>query len=111
MKREVTKKKVAAQKTPLSRTMLRRIKQLGEPWVLDDKERHLTGVFHFSRYLDGFMFATRIAVHAEVIGHHPELCITPRTVTVTLTTDSQKQVTELDIDLAERINRVISTRR
>ncbi len=107
-------KKKVTKKTPLptlTKGELKRIKALGTHWELDDKQRKLIGTFAFGRYLDGFMFATRISVHAEVLNHHPELCITPGEVRVTLTTHDTKAVTEKDIELAERINQIISTRR
>lgn len=99
-------------KTPtLSKPEQKRIKQLGTAWKLDDNHKKLIATFDFDRYLDGFMFATRVSVHAEVLNHHPELCITPTQVKVILTTHSARTVTELDIELAERINTLLSTRR
>lgn len=95
----------------LGRAEQKRIKALGTIWKLDEAGKKLTATFDFQRYLDGFMFATRVSVYAEVMNHHPELCITPRQVKVILTTHSAKGVTVLDIELAERINTLLSTRR
>jgi 4a-hydroxytetrahydrobiopterin dehydratase len=106
-----TKSTKTAKSQPLTKGEQKRIKALGAPWQLNDSSRILTASFAFPRYLDGFMFATRVSVHAEVLNHHPELCITPHEVKVTLTTHSAKRVTELDIELAERINSLLSTRR
>jgi 4a-hydroxytetrahydrobiopterin dehydratase len=111
-KSATTPKVSKAAKVPtLTKSELKRIGRLGTVWKLDDGQKKLTASFDFDRYLDGFMFATRVSVHAEVLNHHPELCITPTEVKVILTTHSAKGVTDLDIELAERINTLLSTRR
>ncbi len=107
-----TQRKVATKeaKPTLSRVLQKRIKGLGDAWQLDEKQKKLTPTYSFPRYLDGFMFATRISVHAEVLDHHPELCISYNKVKIILMTHDAGCVTDLDIDLAERINQIISTR-
>jgi len=87
----------------------KRIKKLGDHWSLDAKERYLSATFTFPNYLDALMFVTRISVHAEVHRHHPEVCLSYGKVVVTLTTHDAKAVTTKDIDLAEAIERVLST--
>lgn len=99
-------KKVAPPKVPA-----KRLKALGAAWVHDEKKHTLIGTFAFSRYLDAFMFATRITVYAEVQRHYPEICITNEAVKVTLQTPSIKAVTEDDLEMAERINRIITSAR
>jgi 4a-hydroxytetrahydrobiopterin dehydratase len=111
-RKTTTQKAIKVAKTPtLTKVEQKRIKQLGAAWKLDEAGKKLTATFDFDRYLDGFMFATRVSVHAEVLNHHPELCITPHQVKVILTTHSAKGVTALDIELAERINTLLSTHR
>lgn len=109
--RKTTKAPKATKAPSLTKGEQKRIKDLGTVWKLDESGRRLTATFDFPRYLDGFMFATRVSVYAEVLNHHPELCITPSQVKVILTTHSAKSVTVLDIELAERINTLLSTAR
>lgn len=98
-----TTKKVAAPKVSQ-----KRLRALGSHWTHDQKKQVLIGEFPFTRYLDAFMFATRITVYAEVQKHYPEICITPQLVKVTLVTPLINAVTEDDLLMAERINRIIS---
>ncbi len=49
----------------------------------------------------------QVAVIAEDLDHHPDIDIRWRTLTFTCATHSEGGVTERDIDLARRINRVI----
>jgi 4a-hydroxytetrahydrobiopterin dehydratase len=93
----------------LTRTDKARIKKLGTNWQIDEKGKKLTATFDFNTYLDAFMFITRVIVHSEVAGHHPELHLTHDNVKVILSTSDVKAVTALDIDLAERINNILST--
>ena len=105
-KPKAAKKTVAAPKVPQ-----KRLRALGSHWTHDQKHQVLVGEFAFSRYLDAFMFATRITVYAEVQKHYPEICITPELVKVTLQTPGVKAVTEDDLEMAERINRITTSRR
>ena len=98
-------KKPAAPKLPP-----KRLRALGNAWTLDAKGKTLIGIFPFSRYLDAFLFATRITVYAEVQRHYPEICITREQVKVILQTPTIGFVTTEDLEMAERINRIISTR-
>ncbi len=102
-------KKSTPKPPSLSRNDKSRIKKLGALWQLDEKGKKLTATFNFPNYLDAFMFVTRVSVHAEVLQHHPELHLTHGMVKVILTTSDVKAVTSLDIDLAERINHILST--
>jgi 4a-hydroxytetrahydrobiopterin dehydratase len=102
-KTKTTKKVVSAPKVPQ-----KRLRALGSHWTHDQKHQVLVGEFEFSGYLDAFMFATRITIYAEVQKHYPEICITPELVKVTLTTPGINAVTEDDLDMAERINRITS---
>ncbi len=87
----------------------KRLRALGSHWTHDKKRQVLVGEFFFTRYLDAFMFATRVTVYAEVHKHYPEICITPKLVKITLVTPLIGAVTEMDLAMAERINQIIST--
>ena len=48
-------------------------------------------------------FVNRVAMAAEVMNHHPELSIVYSTVDIRLSTHDAGGVTQLDIDLAGKI--------
>ncbi len=107
---KVTKAKTATKKVAVPKVPQKRLRALGANWSHDQKKQELVGEFIFSRYLDAFMFATRITVYAEVQKHYPEICITPELVKVTLKTPIINAVTDEDLEMAERINRIIDRR-
>lgn len=108
---KTTKPKTAKKAAAVPKVPQKRLRALGTHWTHDQKKQTLVGEFAFSRYLDAFMFATRITVYAEVEKHYPEICITPELVKVTLTTPGINAVTEVDLHMAERINRITASRR
>ena len=55
-------------------------------------------------FVDAFSFMTEIAMEAEKMDHHPNWSNSYNKVKITLTTDSEKSVTQLDFDLAAKIN-------
>lgn len=57
---------------------------------------------------EGLDLARRIGEVADEVNHHPDLLITYPSVTVTLTTHDAGGITELDVDLAGRIDRIAS---
>ncbi len=61
--------------------------------------------FEFRNFNEAFAFMTRAALMAEKLDHHPEWFNVYKTVEVTLSTHSAGGVTELDIKLAEAMNR------
>jgi 4a-hydroxytetrahydrobiopterin dehydratase len=61
--------------------------------------------FVFRNFNEAFAFMTRAALMAEKLDHHPEWSNVYKTVEVTLSTHDAGGVTELDIKLAEAMNR------
>lgn len=61
--------------------------------------------FVFRNFNEAFAFMTRAALMAEKLDHHPEWFNVYKTVEVTLSTHDAGGVTELDIKLAEAMNR------
>jgi 4a-hydroxytetrahydrobiopterin dehydratase len=51
-----------------------------------------------------------VALIAEEMDHHPDIDIRWRTVLFSLTTHSRGTVTELDVELAQRIDTVLTSR-
>ena len=64
--------------------------------------------FIFKDFNQAFGFMTRAALVAEKMDHHPEWFNVYKTVEVTLSTHDAGGVTELDIKLAEAMNKFAS---
>lgn len=62
--------------------------------------------FVFKDFSQAFGFMTRAALAAEKMDHHPEWFNVYKTVDVTLSTHDAGGVTELDIKLAETMDRL-----
>jgi 4a-hydroxytetrahydrobiopterin dehydratase len=66
----------------------------------------ITKKFVFEDFNAAFGFMTRAALVAEKLDHHPEWFNVYKTVEVTLSTHDAGGVTELDIKLAETMDRL-----
>jgi 4a-hydroxytetrahydrobiopterin dehydratase len=62
--------------------------------------------FVFKDFNQAFGFMTRAALVAEKMDHHPEWFNVYKTVEVTLSTHDAGGVTELDVKLAEAMNKL-----
>ena len=65
--------------------------------------------FVFADFNEAFGFMTRAALVAEKLDHHPEWFNVYKTVEVTLSTHDAGGVTELDMKLAEAMDRIAGT--
>lgn len=75
-----------------------------EGWRL--AEDRLQRTFTFANFVEAFGFMTRAAIHAEKMNHHPEWSNVYKTVNVELTTHEAGGITELDFELARKMNRL-----
>jgi 4a-hydroxytetrahydrobiopterin dehydratase len=66
----------------------------------------ITRKFVFKDFNEAFGFMTRAALIAEKMDHHPEWFNVYRTVEVILSTHDAGGVTELDVKLAEAMNKL-----
>ena len=65
--------------------------------------------FEFEDFSEAFGFMTRVALLVEQANHHPEWSNVYNTVTITLTThDEGNTVTDLDRDLAAKIDQLVA---
>ncbi len=72
-------------------------------WTYADNRLEKT--FKFSGFREAMSFLMRIAFEAEELDHHPEIWNVYSTVRLRLTThDADNRVTNLDLDLARRVN-------
>ena len=62
--------------------------------------------FTFKDFNQAFGFMTRVALVAEKMDHHPEWSNVYKTVDVTLSTHDAGGITELDVKLAEAMDRL-----
>ena len=89
MKKALTQKQI---KTNLA--------SLAAGWELNTKGTSISREFRFRNYIEGLIFVNKLAVHAEVLEHHPDIILKYGVVKVTLTTTESKSLTTLDFDLA-----------
>ena len=75
-------------------------------WKINPKKTVLTKKIEFPSFVAGLAFMAKVAVHAEILGHHPTLELKKTGVTVKLTTDSIKSLSTKDFELAKRIDRL-----
>jgi 4a-hydroxytetrahydrobiopterin dehydratase len=66
----------------------------------------ITKKFVFADFNQAFGFMTRAALVAEKLDHHPEWFNVYKTVEVTLSTHDAGGLTELDVKLAEAMNKL-----
>ena len=66
----------------------------------------ITKTFVFRDFNEAFGFMARAALMAEKLDHHPEWFNVYKTVTVTLSTHDAGGLTELDVKLAETMDRL-----
>ena len=64
-------------------------------------------VYEFESYATGLSFASAVGFIADAMDHHPDLIITWRKVEVRLSTHDVSGVSELDLQLADNIDRFI----
>ncbi|QIG48128.1 4a-hydroxytetrahydrobiopterin dehydratase [Nordella sp. HKS 07] len=73
-------------------------------WSLVEGREAITRSFKFKNFSEAFGFMARAALEAEKMDHHPEWSNVYNKVDVVLATHSAGGVTELDIELAGRMD-------
>jgi 4a-hydroxytetrahydrobiopterin dehydratase len=64
--------------------------------------------FIFKDFEESFLFMTKVAVVAEQMNHHPTWTNTYNKVNITLWTHDDNALTNLDIELAEEIDKIVA---
>ena len=75
-------------------------------WELSDDGKAITKTFRFRGFRDAMAWMMRAGFEAEQLNHHPEWSNVYNRVEVRLTTNDTGGLTEKDIDLAQRMERV-----
>jgi len=86
------------------RTLLDPLIQNG--WTLEDGRDAITKEFTFANFVEAFGWMTRAAFWAEKLNHHPEWFNVYKTVRVTLSTHDVDGLSELDVKLAQRMDKL-----
>jgi 4a-hydroxytetrahydrobiopterin dehydratase len=76
-----------------------------EGWHEVEGRDAIARTFTFGNFNLAFAFMTRVAMLAEKMGHHPEWSNVYNRVDVVLATHTVSGVTELDVKMAEAMNR------
>ena len=90
---------------PLTSGEIEQLEQQLPGWSLVDGKLHRELVF--SDFNAAFGFMTRVALIAEAMGHHPEWCNVWNRVVIDLTTHDTGGLSNLDQQLAQRINALV----
>jgi 4a-hydroxytetrahydrobiopterin dehydratase len=75
-------------------------------WEL--KTDYLIKEFKFRNFVEAFSFMTAVAFEAEKMDHHPDWENVYNKVTIRLSTHDSGGVTEKDLELAKKIERIYS---
>ena len=90
---------------PLTPGAIEQLEQQLPGWSLVDGKLHRELVF--SDFNAAFGFMTRVALIAEAMGHHPEWRNVWNRVAIDLTTHDTGGLSNLDQQLAQRINALV----
>jgi len=91
-------------RTPLGEEAIQQALDSLNEWTFENDAIHRT--FLFSTFREAMSFIVRVGFEAEAMHHHPELFNVYNRVRVSINThDAGNKVTELDTELARRINR------
>ncbi len=74
-------------------------------WRIAPDGAAIIRTFVFRNFSEAFAFMTRCALAAEKLDHHPDWSNTYKTVNISLSTHDAGGLTELDFELARRMDR------
>lgn len=74
----------------------------------DQKGSEICKTFEFQTFLEAIDFVQTVAGVAEEAGHHPDISVHYNKVTLDLTTHSKGCLTTADIEVARRLNELVS---
>jgi 4a-hydroxytetrahydrobiopterin dehydratase len=77
-------------------------------WTFDEKVEAIGRQFRFRNFSEAFAFMTRVALIAEAMGHHPDWSNTYDKVSIALSTHDAGGVTKKDVQLAEKIGKLVA---
>lgn len=92
----------------LTKDALTALTETRPQWTLSDDTKSISRTFKFGNFIEAFGFMAQAAIIAEKMDHHPEWFNVYNRVEVTLTTHDSGGVTELDAELAKRMDALIA---
>jgi 4a-hydroxytetrahydrobiopterin dehydratase len=75
----------------------------------EQRGQTLVYTHQFNNFIESVNFVNCLVEPAETLGHHPDLNISYNQVTINLTTHDAGGLTNLDFQLAERINQILDS--
>lgn len=93
----------------LTKTEIKKFLKAHAGWQTNKKETELKCEVEFPKYIDGLVLIARIAVHAEILNHHPEVTYSYNRLKIKLSTHEVKGLTKLDTALASRIDKIFTS--
>jgi 4a-hydroxytetrahydrobiopterin dehydratase len=90
---------------PLSPEQISALASSLPAWTVVNGKLHRD--FRFADFVEAFGFMAKVALIAEAMGHHPEWSNVWNRVTIDLMTHDIGGLSNLDVDLATRIDAVI----
>lgn len=73
----------------------------------ESEKKYITRTIEFEEFMEGIDFVNDVGEIAEEAQHHPDITIKHTKVTLKLTTHDVGGVTDLDIQLAQRIDNLV----
>jgi 4a-hydroxytetrahydrobiopterin dehydratase len=86
--------------------IVEKLKSINGKWKKDGNT--ITGEFQFKNFIEAFSFMTQVAFEAEKMNHHPDWKNVYNRVVIRLSTHDAGGLTDLDIELAEKIDDILS---
>lgn len=71
------------------------------------KGNTITRTINFRNFMEGLKFINEISAEAEKMDHHPDVTLKYHEVTFVLTTHDKKAITEKDVELAKKIDKIL----
>ncbi len=79
---------------------------LSQGWTLRDDGAAIEKTYTFANFVEAFGWMAQAAIWAEKLNHHPEWFNVFKTVKVTLTTHDAGGLSELDVKLARKMDKL-----
>jgi 4a-hydroxytetrahydrobiopterin dehydratase len=92
--------------TPLTPEQIQGLASALPAWTLVDGK--LQRQLRFADFVEAFAFMTKVALIAEAMGHHPEWSNVWNRVSIALTTHDTGGLSSLDLEMARRIDALVS---
>ncbi len=90
---------------PLSPDQISAVSTSLQGWSVLNGKLHRE--FRFANFVEAFAFMAKVALIAEAMGHHPEWSNVWNRVTIDLVTHDTGGLSNLDVELAQRIDAAI----